>query len=206
MIFCVILAGVIVYVSLILPLQRNYNAHHVDIHGLYLLHPLKIKNLELVDQNGKPFTKENLQNHWSLLFFGFTHCDIICPMTLSALTQFYKNINNNPFIQSTPKNIPQIVFVTIDPDKDTAARLKTYLGQFNSGFIGARTSWEKTLVIKEQFHILAEKANTASDQYNHSTEILLINPAAEIQAYFYFPHNPAQLEKDYLAILKKLAT
>lgn len=193
-----ILVAFIIFVVLIRPLQKNYYTHHVDIHGVYLLHPLKIENVEWLDQNNKPFTIDDLKNHWSLLFFGFTHCDSVCPLTLSSLNTFYQNVQNT----LPEKDKPQIIFVTIDPLKDTTKRLKEYLAQFNPHFMGGRASVEKTELLKKQFHVLASKNNIRTDQYNHSTELLLINPHAEIQAYFYFPKNPNQLEKDYYAILR----
>ncbi len=193
-----ILAGLIIYLVFILPLQKKYYANHVDIHGTYLLNPIKIETFSWLDQNNKPFTQENLQNHWSLLFFGFTHCDLVCPVTLSSLNQFYQNIEK----KLLPKDRPQIIFVTIDPERDTTERLKTYLAQFNRHFMGARTSAENMPAVKKQFHILSEKDPKRTGQYNHSTELLLINPRGEIQAYFAFPHDPSQLEKNYLAILQ----
>ncbi len=195
---CTVLVGLIIFTLFIIPLKKNYDAKHIDIQGLYLINPLPVENFELVDQYNKPFTKENLKNHWSLLFFGFTHCDMVCPVTLNSLAIFYKNIEK----KLPEKEIPKIVFITIDPDKDTPERLKKYLAQFNPHFIGARTSLEKTQIIKNQFHIYSEKVQS-NNQYNHSTEVLLINPQSEIQAYFSFPPHPEQLEKDYIEILNR---
>lgn len=192
----------LVYIYVILPLKKNYDARHVDIHGLYLLHPIPITNFELVDQNNNMLTLDSLANHWSLLFFGFTHCAMVCPVTLSSLNLFYQMLEKNLSL----KNMPQIIFITIDPEKDTTERLKKYLMQFNPHFIGARTTLENTQKIKQQFHVFSEKAHSdanKSDQFNHSTEIILVNPQAEIQAYFYYPHDPNQLAKDYRNILKK---
>lgn len=198
-IFCLLTIGVILYATFIRPLQIKYYQHHVDIHGLYLLNPIDIDHFDLVDQYGKSFTKKQLLNHWSLLFFGFTNCDMVCPVTLTALRQFYQNIQ--PKLSSNEK--PQIIFITIDPERDTTERLKSYLASFNRDFMGARTSLENTKKIENQFHIISEKNPSRPDQYNHSADLLLINPNAKIQAYFYFPHNPLQLEKDYLRILDK---
>lgn len=198
--FTSIIVGLIVYIVMIIPLQKNYYARHVNIHGIYFLNPIKIENIELIDQNNKPFTIDRLKNHWSLLFFGFTHCDIVCPVTLSTLNQFYQSIEKI----LPEKDMPQIIFITIDPENDTTARLKKYLAQFNSHFIGARTSIEKTISLKKQFYIFAEKipSNKKFAQYNHTSDILLINPNAEIQAYFDFPPDSLRLVKDYMAILK----
>lgn len=193
---CIILVALISYFIFILPLQRNYYTHHVNIHGIYLLNPIEIENFELIDQNSQAFTKNNLKNHWSLLFFGFTHCNMVCPVTLTVLNQAYQQLEK----RLSTKDKPLVVFITIDPERDTIKSLKEYMLQFNPHFLGARTSIEKTNLLKKQFHIIAEKTQS-NDQFNHSTEILLINPKAEIQAYFSYPPNQMQLVKDYMAIL-----
>ncbi|HSW93975.1 MAG TPA: SCO family protein [Gammaproteobacteria bacterium] len=200
-ILCTVAVGLLVYYALIRPLKKQYETRHVAIHGLYMINPVPIENFELVDQNEKIFTKENLRGHWSLLFFGFTHCTMVCPVTFASLNQFYQRIEK----KLSEKDRPQIVFITIDPDRDTSKTLKKYLLQFNRHFIGARTTPEKMEIIKNQFHVIAEKNTPGSDQFNHTTDILLINPKAEIQAWLYFPQNPLELELDYMKILLKQA-
>lgn len=198
-IICAVIAGVIMYGVFIRPLQKQYEKQHVSIHGLYLIHPLPITQVALTDHNGKPFTLDNLRGHWNLLFFGFTQCEMVCPVTLSALKQFYESIEK----KLPASEIPQVVFITIDPKRDTAPVLKKYLAGFNHHFIGARTSPEKTQALKNQFHIIAEKTESRPGQYTHSSEILLVNPEGQIEAYFYFPQNPVELQKDYGNIIRK---
>lgn len=111
---------------------------------------------------------------------------------LGVLNQFYNSLEK--------KDRPQIIFITVDPDRDTLPVITKYLNAFNKNFIGVRTSAEKTVLLENQFHIIAKKIENS---YSHTADLILINPHAEIQAYFSFPANPSQLKKDYLAILNK---
>ncbi len=202
-IFSIAIVGLMIYSFYIIPLQKNYYAHHVSIKGVYLLKPIQIEKIEMIDHQGRAFTNNHLKGHWSLLFFGFAHCQIICPMTLSSLNTFYQEIEK----KLPKKDLPQVIFITIDPERDTIDKLGSYIGQFNKKFIAARASIEQTISIANEFHITFNKIQTdgkdnASYQLNHSPEVVLINPSAEIQAYFSFPLKPSQLAKDYLAIIK----
>ena len=87
-----------------------------------------IKNINLVDQNGSQFNKESLNEKPSLLFFGFTHCPEICPTTLTQLTSVTKNL-------VSPIDTTNIIFVTLDPKRDTQDHLKDYIQYFNKNFL-----------------------------------------------------------------------
>lgn len=194
--------GLIAYFIIVRPQQKYYEAHHVNINGIYLLKPITINNFELIDNHNHSFTKDNLKNHWTLLFFGFTHCSLICPVTLSALNQMYE------LLQKTIPNqyLPQVVFISVDPERDTIERLNQYITSFNTHFIGASTTMEKTVALEKELHITAtvvQSNDSNGTQYtiNHSTAILLINPSAKIQAYFSYPPEPKQMAKDYYAII-----
>ena len=79
-----------------------------------------IKNINLVDHNGSQFNKESLNEKPSLLFFGFTHCPEICPTTLTQLSSVTENL-------VYPNNLTNIIFVTLDPKRDTQDHLKDYI-------------------------------------------------------------------------------
>ena len=87
-----------------------------------------IKNINLVDQNGNQFNKESLNEKPSLLFFGFTHCPEICPTTLTQLSSVIENLK-------PPINLTNIIFVTLDPKRDTQDHLKDYIQYFNKNVI-----------------------------------------------------------------------
>ena len=192
----IIIIGIIVYFVAIWPQQKYFYAHHVKINGTYLIKPIEIDNFALIDHRGNHFTRDNLKNHWTLIFFGFTRCSNVCPVTLNALNHTYKTLQK----MLPQKDLPQVIFVSIDPENDTLKQLNKYVKTFNPHFIGAITSAEKIENIKKQFHIAVTKTQGS---LNHSPEVLLINPDTEIQAYFSYPIQPQQMAKDYYAIINK---
>ncbi|MES2218295.1 MAG: SCO family protein [Pseudomonadota bacterium] len=196
----VILLSVIFYIVILRPQQFYYNAHHVSVNGTYLLKPLPIEDFEVIDNHNHSFTKANLKNHWTMLFFGFTHCEMVCPTTLSALNQMYKILE-----KSLPEaKLPQVVFITVDPDRDTIEKLNEYVTSFNPDFKAGRATTEKTIALEKQFNIVSTTQQVnGSYTINHSPDILLINPDAKIQAYLSYPHHQEALVKDYNSIISK---
>ena len=87
-----------------------------------------LKNINLFDHNGIEFRRASLNEKPSLLFFGFTHCPEICPTTLSQLSEITENLQN-------PIDLTNIVFITLDPKRDTQDHLKEYIQYFNKNVI-----------------------------------------------------------------------
>ena len=85
----------------------------------------------LIDDDGVAFAPERLQGRWSLVFFGFTSCPHVCPMTLQVLG----TAAVDP-VSGVPAQKTQIVFVSVDPERDTPARIKRYLAGFGAGMVG----------------------------------------------------------------------
>lgn len=177
------------------------DAQNIKINGLYLKTPTTINNFQLTDNHGKEFTKANLKNHWTLMFFGFTNCGYVCPTTLTAM----KNLSQILQKEIPANQLPQILFISVDPARDTVEKLNSYVTAFNPNFIGARGDTANLDILKKQFHIVAVKVpGKGKNNYaiNHTAEIMLINPDAKLQAFFSFPVNPAQIANQYQLILK----
>jgi len=186
-------------------LQKNEVANNVKVNGVFLAETKKINDFHLTDFNGKAFTSENLKGHWTMMFFGFTNCAMVCPTTMSALSGMYKELQ-----KELPANqLPQVVMVSVDPDRDTQDRMKDYVTSFNSAFKGVRAEITETVALEKQLHIVAAKIEVdgqGTNQYtiNHSAEILLFNPKGEVQAYLSYPHQAEQMAKDYRLIIKAI--
>lgn len=184
-------------------LQRHEVANNVKIDGVFLAQTRAINDFHLTASNGKPFTKENLNGHWTMMFFGFTNCGMVCPTTMAALNDMYKQLEKD-----LPANqLPQVVMVSVDPDRDSLARMKSYVTSFNPNFIGTRADIGETVALEKQLHIAAAKMQVdgqGKNQYtiNHSAEILLFNPKGQLQAYLSYPHQADQMVKDYKLITK----
>jgi len=178
------------------------HASNIKIEGVVLPQSKEIAKFQLTDNHGNAFTNDNLKGHWTMLFFGFTNCGMVCPTTMAALNRMYKELEK----ELPADKLPQVVLVTVDPERDTTEKLDEYVNAFNSHFIGARTELAETLLLEREFSIAAVKMQAdgmAKNNYsiNHSAEILLINPDGKIKAYFSYPHKAEKMVKDYKLIL-----
>lgn len=179
------------------------------------LHPFTLER-EQIDSTGEykivPFTQENLRDHWTLLFFGFTHCPWLCPTTMANLANAYATLKQ--------KNVqlPQIVFISVDPGRDTAAQTRKFATTFNPDFIGARTDDQNTLLqltheTSTMFQKVSLPAGTTQDKdpssnytIDHSGDIIVINPEGKLVAMLTMPHTANQIVADYQTILQHAKT
>lgn len=166
----------------------------ININGIYVYHPKEIHDFDFIDSHGTPFTKKALYHHWTFLYLGFTQCQVICPTTMSTLNKTYQSLQHNIHADQ----IPNVVFITIDPDNDTSMKLNQYIHSFNANFIAVRAPLKETEKLEGQLSVTTSRSNGI---IMHSGDIILINPSAKIQAYFPFPQNPQHLVDDYKTIL-----
>lgn len=131
--------------------------------------PREVKPFELVSTTHQRFTQQNFYQHWTLLFFGFSHCKTICPATLHSLKQIYNEL------QHDQPNL-QVVFISIDPKQDTPDELAHYLQTIHPAFIGASGQIQELNKMKSQFGIFSGLDPNDSSQIMHSPSLLLINP------------------------------
>jgi len=103
-------------------------------HMLGMRQGLPVPAFNLVDHHGKAFTQAQLQGKWTVLFFGYTHCPDLCPTTLMTLNRAYRRLQrDDPELAGRL----QVLFVSVDPFRDTPAILADYVSYFNPQFIGA---------------------------------------------------------------------
>ena len=176
--------------------ETSKNIKPPQINGTLLPTAKAITAFQLMDQKNQPFTEQNLRGHWSLVFMGYTHCPDICPTTLTTLQQTLL------LMQQQPIELPKVIFISVDPARDTPDVLAQYVGYFNPDFIGLTGSDEQLANISKQTATFYMKAAGASGDINkndylmeHSAAILLINPKAELQAFLTAPHVPQQLSE-----------
>jgi protein SCO1/2 len=103
-----------------------------EIDGLLWPQSKALTAIALEDHHRQPFTLERLKGRWTLLFFGYTHCPDVCPVTMSVL----KNALALMAGAGTDTEPPQVVFVSVDPARDTLDHLAAYVGHFNPDFLG----------------------------------------------------------------------
>lgn len=124
-----------------------------QLHATLLPQPRMLQPFILTNTDNQPFTNQSLQGHWTFLFFGFTNCAYMCPTTMAALKQVYNNL------QTHQQTSPQMMFVSLDPQRDTLARIKQYVTGFNPTFQGATGSKAQLDQLTSQLNVLYLKTN-----------------------------------------------
>jgi protein SCO1 len=133
----------------------------------------------LIDQNGKPFTDANLKGKWNLVFFGYTHCPDVCPTTLNDLSLALDQLGDR-------KKDVGIVFISVDPDRDTPAVLKSYVDSFG-GPIEALTGPADAVAKAAQDYKVYYAKHARSDggyDMDHSALIYVMDPEGRFTATF----------------------
>lgn len=157
----------------------------------------------LVDHLGRDFGLDRLRGRWTLMFFGFTHCPDVCPLTLATLAETRRLLAGLPREQQ-----PAVAFVSVDPRRDTAAVLSRYVGHFDAEFTGvtggsaALDAFTKGLGIAVMIGAPGEDGSYTVD---HSAAVFLVNPQAELVAVFGAPHEAAVMADDYRRIVAAAA-
>lgn len=135
--------------------------------------------LELVDHHGKPRRLEDWRGKAVVLFFGFTHCPDVCPTTLADMAQVMRELG--PLADRV-----QVLFVTVDPARDTQAALAKYVPAFDARFVGLRGSEEATRAVAKEFKIYFEKRpGRTPGEYSvdHSAQSYVIDPQGRLRLF-----------------------
>lgn len=110
-------------------------------------------DFSLTDQQGQPFTLSQQRGKVVLLYFGYMHCPDVCPATLSVFRDVMHTLGGDA-------QRVRVVFVTVDPERDTAAYLRDYLAQFDPAFIGLTGSLDQLTPVYQAYHIFRQKIET----------------------------------------------
>jgi len=175
------IVAVIIGVVLSRAVQVSMNPPLQLVTGTALLEPRALPELQLVDGNNATFTRANLQGHWSLLYFGYTTCPDICPTTLSTLAQVEKNLSDMP----EPKR-PQVVFVSVDPQRDTPAIVQRYVKFFSPRFTGVTGDSKQIQALTTAVGVPVVITPTENGAYtvDHSATLFAVDPKGRIAAVF----------------------
>lgn len=128
-------------------------------------------SFELTSTKGGTFTQDDLKGKPTLIFFGYTFCPDVCPTTLAESVGWRQDLGLEP------KDL-RIIFVTVDPERDTLESLDTYLNAFDGDIIGLRGTPDQTEAAKQAFGIFSERVDDpASSEYlvNHTASVFLLD-------------------------------
>lgn len=162
--------------------------------------PLPVDDFTLTDHEGNDFDQSRLEDHWSFLFFGYTSCPAVCPMTLGNLSDVKKLVDGDPDAAGVKV---QFVFVSVDPERDSTERLKTFVPYFNPEFIGATGTPEQLETLTESLGIYHHQEPGGSERdylVDHTTSVILIDPERRLHAIFPAPHDPGAVAEAFRLI------
>ena len=164
-----------------------------------LTKPIKLDEFMLTADDDSVFSNQSLKDKWSLLFFGYTHCPDVCPLTLHQLAQANKELANR--LDSTL----DIIMVSVDPDRDTSEILQKYVRSFGENVSGVTGKNEELDKLTSQLGIFYNANKHEGENYsvNHSAAVILINKNAEFHAVFSAPHSIEHFVSDLPLILKE---
>lgn len=159
--------------------------------GTWLSQPRPVADFQLTDHLGRPFTAHELQGKPSLVFFGFTHCPDVCPTTLAKLAQVKK---------VAPVAGLQVLFVTVDPQRDTPTAVGIYAHAFDPDFIGLTGEPKAVEKMLAAFAVTAMRVDLPGGDYtmDHSAVVFLVDSHARIVGIFTPPFDTRRLAQDLL--------
>ena len=158
--------------------------------------PKPLTAFALTDHQNRVFDLSSLSGKWSFLFFGFTHCPDICPTTLAVLARARYIIAKS---MVGAENI-QFVFISVDPNRDTASKLRQYVDYFDTSFIGVTGDNAQIGNLAGQLGAAYQVSIAPGiDNYpvTHTTGVFLVDPRARFYAVFTPPHDAEAISKRF---------
>lgn len=157
--------------------------------GTWLPEPRALASFSLTDLQGRPFSNQALLGHPSLLFFGYSSCPDICPTTLATI---------QAVLRASPRPALQVLFVTIDPERDTPATLEPYLHAFGSNVVGLYGSEAARAPLERSLGAFAERGGgtAGGERIDHTATLYLIDARGRMAAVFTPPLSAAALGAD----------
>ena len=156
------------------------------------------KALALTDHTGKPRTLADFQGKVIVLFFGFTQCPDICPTTLAEMAKVVKELGPDG-------NKVQVLFVSVDPERDTQALLSQYVTAFNPTFLGLRGDADATLKAAKEFKVYVQKQPPKNGNYSvdHSAGTFVLDQRGQLRLFAQHNAGAQALIADIRTLLKQ---
>ena len=153
----------------------------------------------LTDHTGRAYTRRDLEESWTLIFFGYTHCPDVCPITLATMSA------SIDAIAALGGEAPRVVFVSVDPERDAPSHLRGYVTEFREDFLGVTGPHEELRKLTRALGVAYARDGDGPEYLvEHGAALLLVNPKAELQAVFAPPHQPDPMARDIVAIRNHL--
>ena len=156
---------------------------------------LMAPDFSLRGSNGSDVSLARYRGKVVLMTFGFTNCAAVCPTTLATLAKARSGLGK-------AANAVQVIYVTVDPARDNAARMKKYLAAFDPSFVGATGAPTALAAVRQKYGVTAVKHGTGKDYaFAHTSSIFLIDRTGKLRALMPFGHSAADFDHDIKLLL-----
>jgi protein SCO1/2 len=155
------------------------------------------RDFKLTDHNGRTRTLADFRGKVVAMFFGYTHCPDVCPTTLSDFAAALR------LLGAQAANV-QVIFVTVDPQRDTPDMLREFVPAFNPGFLGMYTDAESLKQLAKQYKVVYQKTSVkAADDYliDHSAGTYVYDPQGRLRLLMPYGSSPEAIAQDLKALL-----
>lgn len=157
--------------------------------------PRMAPDFTIPGSDGEPLELADYRGRIVVLGFGFTNCTKVCPVTLATLGAAMRELGD------AGKDV-QVLYITVDPERDTAERMKKYLAAFHQSFRGGTGTEAQLAAVRKEYGIMAEKhAGPGNYQYGHSSFTYLIDREGKLRALMPYGHPAADYVHDLRALL-----
>lgn len=156
------------------------------------------RDFQLTDHNGQPRSLKDFAGKVVVIFFGYTQCPDVCPTSMAELAEVKRALGKDG-------DKLQGLFVTIDPERDTPAVLKAYMGNFDPGFLALRGTPEQTAVVAKDFKVFYKKVGgqtPTSYTMDHSAGSYVFDTQGRVRLYTRYGSGAAALASDIQLLLK----
>lgn len=195
----ILVVGLVALVAALMLMPRASDLRPEPQVATLLDAPRPLPEITLTDTSGEAFAFSALEGRPSLVFFGFTNCPDICPITLGVIAEAVAQLRANGV-----EPLPHVVFVSVDPARDSPQRIRAYLNGFDAGFIGVTADDATLAPLLETMAVSIHKEQIDGQTYNvvHNGTIYVLDASARWLALFGgSTHNISDIVDDYSPLL-----
>ena len=187
----VLLAGIAILIAARRSSTPDFASASPEVQAILWPGSRNVADFSLLDQRGQEFGTENLKGRWSLLYFGYLQCPDICPTTLQSLGKLRKLMVE----AGQEADIPQMVFISVDPKNDTPDRIGGYLAFFDKQLIGLSGAPDQLEHLANSLGIIyAEHIEPSGVRsMEHTTSVIVVDPQGRGVAALAGSHQPRVL-------------
>jgi len=189
-----VLLGLVVILWVLRPGSSRWGQEPM---GYFLADPLPAPSFNLLAHTGEWVSRDAMEAELVLVFFGYTSCPDVCPLTLSHLTQALKEMGEEG-------GRVQVLLITVDPDRDTPQRLEQYLGAFHPSFLGLTGTEEEIRGVADAFGAFFARSGEGPDYtVDHTARTFVLDSTGHIPLTFPVTATAGEVFRDLSLLLKE---